>query len=105
MPVAQSEKQKAVLDQEHRRRRDRLGQSVLRTLGEPSNLQRVQVHELWDGHYRVNIYVGVDGVSARVAHSYFLVLDGDANIVSATPAVTRRYRQAIPSAASSEGPS
>ena len=68
-----------------------IGRSILHTLGHPGDLHRVQVRQLWEGHYRVNVFVGVDAASARVAHSYFLMADGDGNILSSTPKVTRRY--------------
>jgi hypothetical protein len=42
-------------------------------------------------HYRVNVFAGADAVSARVAHSYFIVTDNDGNIVASPPRITRRY--------------
>src|SRR5215207_11452523 len=62
-----------------------IGQHVLRTLGQPAGLQCVQVRHLWADHYRVNVFVGPDAVSARVAHSYFLVADGGGKVLAATP--------------------
>ncbi len=68
-----------------------IGKQVLRALGRPGDLQRVQVRPLWEDHYRVNVLVGVDAGSAKVAHSYFLVADGDGNIIACTPRISRRY--------------
>lgn len=68
-----------------------IGGYVLRALGQPGDLHLVQVRPLWEGHYRVNVLVGADASSVRVAHSYFLVADGDGNILTATPAITRQY--------------
>jgi hypothetical protein len=68
-----------------------IGEQVMHTLGEPADLRGVQVRPLWDGHYRVNVLVGLDAASARVAHSYFLVADSDGNIVASTPEITGRY--------------
>jgi hypothetical protein len=51
----------------------------------------VQVRQLWEDHYRVNILVGVDAASAKVAHSYFLVADGNGNILASTPQLKKRY--------------
>jgi len=51
----------------------------------------VVVRRLWQDHYRVNVLVGSDLTSATIAHSYFLVADGDGKIVSSTPKITRKY--------------
>jgi hypothetical protein len=68
-----------------------IGLRVILALGEPSNLFRVQVRELWDRRYRVNVYVGPDAASARVANSYFLETDVDGNVVASTPKIKRLY--------------
>jgi hypothetical protein len=83
-------------DAEQTRRESRevlIGRRVILALGEPSDLLRVQVRELWDQRYRVNIYVGSDAVSARVANSYFLETDDDGNIIAATPKIKRQYER------------
>jgi hypothetical protein len=77
--------------QELQERNASLGRKVLHSLGHPDDLRRVQVCPLWQGHYRVNVFVGPDIASARVAHSYFLVADGEGNIVSSIPGITRQY--------------
>jgi hypothetical protein len=64
---------------------------VIRTLGTPGDLHDVQVRHLWDDNYRVNILVGEDAASTRVAHSYFLLADADGKIVTCTPALTKQY--------------
>jgi hypothetical protein len=68
-----------------------IGRQVMQSLGEPSHLQSMQVRRLWEDHYRVNVFVGVDVASARIAHSYFLVADSDGNISSSTPTIMRQY--------------
>jgi hypothetical protein len=68
-----------------------IGDQVLHSLGSPGDLQLVQVRRLWDEHYRVNVLVGVDAASARVAHSYFLVVDDGGRIVASTPSIARKY--------------
>jgi hypothetical protein len=68
-----------------------VGRRVILALGRPDDLIRVQVRELWERRYRVNIYVGPDVVSARVAHSYFLETDDDGTIVKSTPRIKRQY--------------
>lgn len=71
--------------------RARIGALELRELGQPAYFQSVQVRALWAGHYRVNVLDGGSAASATVAHSYFLKADGEGNVVTATPALTRRY--------------
>jgi len=66
-----------------------IGAQVLLALGEPPGLVRVQVRPLWGDAYRVNVLVGADITSARVAHSYFLAADGEGNVVSANPPIRR----------------
>jgi hypothetical protein len=90
MPADQREEQQA--GQERQDRPDLsalIGRHVLRGLGRAGSLQRVQVRQLWGGHYRVNVFSGGDLLSARVAHSYFVVADGDGNVLESTPALDR----------------
>ncbi len=68
-----------------------IGKHVLHTLGQPSDLQSVQVRHLWGNHYRVNVFAGANVASAKVTHSYFLVADNDGNVVASAPKITRRY--------------
>jgi hypothetical protein len=69
----------------------RIGEQVIRALGRPDGLRRVEVRPLWEGHYRVNVLVGADAASARVAHSYFVVADGGGALVASTPQIERLY--------------
>jgi hypothetical protein len=78
-------------EQERQQRNSIIGQQVLRLLGQPGDLHRVEVRPLWEDHYRVNVLVGVDAAAAKVAHSYFLVAGSDGNIRAATPTITRQY--------------
>jgi len=92
MSTKQQDKQPAGQGKQERQHLTALiGKHVMSALGQPGALHRVQVHPLWDDHYRVNIFLGGDAASAKVAHSYFLVADGDGNIVAATPKITRQY--------------
>src|SRR5207253_2305820 len=70
---------------------DLIGEQVVHKLGSPDDLFRVQVRSLWKDHYRVNVFVGKDATSARVANSYFLVVDDDGNIVTSSPKIARQY--------------
>jgi hypothetical protein len=68
-----------------------IGRHVMRTLGLPGGLQGVHVRRLWGDRYRVNVLVGADITSAKVAHSFFLVVDGEGNIVAAAPQIKKQY--------------
>ena len=63
----------------------------MRALGQPGNLQQVQVRLLWKDRYRVNVLVGLDSVSVKVVHSYFLETDDNGNIVASTPTIVKLY--------------
>src|SRR5688572_24702481 len=65
--------------------------TVLGELGRPTEEYRVQVKRLWGGTYRVNVLVGPDVTSFKVAHSYFLRTDGNGKILSASPPLKRVY--------------
>ena len=78
---------------EHQRDAQRLfiGKSVLNALGKPSDLLQVQVRSLWDQHFRVNVVVGPDFLSSRIANSYFVKADEDGNVIGSTPPIKRQY--------------
>jgi hypothetical protein len=92
MPIKQQREQHDE-DVRHERetRNARIGEQVLRALGEPGDLVKVQARPVGENAYRVNVFVGADVASARVANSYFLVVDGDGKIVVSTPEIKRQY--------------
>ena len=81
--------------EEERQGREKLnaliGGGVIRGLGTPDGMLLVQVRYLWDDHYRVNVLVGPDVVSAKVAHSFFLEADGEGNVIASVPTITKQY--------------
>ena len=79
------------IESESERIRVRIGGQVLHALGKPTALRAVEVRPLWERHYRVNILVGGDASSVKVAHSYFVEADGTGEIVEATPEIVRQY--------------
>jgi hypothetical protein len=92
MTVNQEEKQHAVPEKRDRREQDAvIGSRVIRDLGQPDHLQRVQVRRLWGQNYRVNVFVGADAASSKIAHSYFLVADDVGNITACVPTITKQY--------------
>lgn len=92
MPTTQKHDPQKELENDQREALNTLiGERVIHSLGAAANLHRVQVRHLWADHYRVNVYLGVDAASAKVAHSYFLDADSDGNIQASTPMITKRY--------------
>lgn len=66
-------------------------EQVIHILGAPGDLLCVEVRPLWGTRYRVNIFVGVTIVNARLIHSFFLVTDGEGNILESTPKIEHQY--------------
>jgi hypothetical protein len=92
MSTQKEDKQQRALEKEERERLAAvIGNRVMHTLGQPGDLHMVQVRHLWEDCYRVNVLVGADTASARVLHSYFLVVDLEGNIIESTPKITRQY--------------
>jgi len=92
MTTTQPHKAEPALTEEGRRRAEALlGVRVLQALGQPPGWHRVQVRRLGQETFRVNVFVGADAATAKIAHSYFLVADGAGNITEASPTVLRRY--------------
>jgi hypothetical protein len=92
MPTQNADKQSK--DQEKQSRVERkalIAKQVLLSLGRPQDLHRVQVRNLWEDHYRVNVLLGIDATNAKIGHSYFLVADGDGNILASTPKIVKHY--------------
>ncbi len=69
----------------------RISDQVIQALGSPNDLRQVQVLKVWDDHYRVNVVVGLNAGSVRVANSYFLVVDGSGSLITSTPKITKQY--------------
>jgi hypothetical protein len=81
------------LELENQMRDERMAsirEHVLRELGSPDDLLRLQIRWLWGHNFRVNVLVGNDVASARVAHSYFVAAADDGSLL-ATPRITRQY--------------
>jgi len=92
MATKQQEKQHSEPEKEGEKRRDAaIANHVLTGLGKPADLLRVQVRQLWQDHYRVNVLVGANLASGTVAHSYFLTADGAGHITDCNPKIAKRY--------------
>jgi hypothetical protein len=68
-----------------------IGKHVVRSLGSPGDLLKVQVRPLGSDRYRVNVLVGKHAASARIAHSFFLTADDEGNIITSSPAIVRLH--------------
>jgi hypothetical protein len=92
MPTTQQrEEQKSMQLDEREMLNALIGEQVMHTLGRPSGLFKVQVRRLWEDNYRVNVLIGADAASAKVANSYFVQADGDGHISASTPKITKQY--------------
>lgn len=69
----------------------RIREGVMNTLGPPDHLWVVTVRRLWAEFYRVNVFVGDDSTTARIAHSYFLAADESGEILDSSPTLCRVY--------------
>ena len=89
MPTQQREHDKVA--EQHRREtlNALIAGQVLHGLGRPDFLHRIKVHSLWESFYRVNVLIGEDAVSLKVANSYFLKADSEGKIVESTPKISR----------------
>jgi len=68
-----------------------IAEQVMHTLGKPAGVQqRLQVRSLWGDFFRVNVLVGDDVVSLKIAASYFLRTDGEGKIVESSPEILRQ---------------
>jgi|SRR5579871_5091098 len=92
MPMAEQREQHKDIQQHQRETQKTLiREQVMHRLGEPPGLHKVQVWRLWEDHYRVNVFVGADATTARIANSYFLTSDHDGKIIASNPKLTKRY--------------
>ena len=70
---------------------DLISEQVIHALGKPIDLRKVQVRKVWKDHYRVNVIVGMNAGSVRLANSYFVVINSDGCLITATPKITKQY--------------
>jgi hypothetical protein len=78
-----------------RQKRDTLNElvakQVVQSLGSPTDLFNVQVRPLGGDRYRVNVFVGKDSTSARIANSFFLTADDEGKVLTSSPEIARLY--------------
>jgi hypothetical protein len=68
-----------------------ISRAVMTGLGRPADLLNVTVRRVAGQNYRVNVVTGVDAASARIAHSFFVAVDDQGNVLESTPALARCY--------------
>ncbi len=66
-------------------------EQVIQALGRPVDLRVVQVRNVWKNNYRVNVILGANAGSVRIANSYLLEIDSEGSIIAATPKITKQY--------------
>jgi hypothetical protein len=64
---------------------------VLGVLGRPVDFLRITVRQVTSEGHRVNVVVGPDMATARIAHSYFITTDELGNVQKSTPLITKHY--------------
>jgi hypothetical protein len=89
MPTTQQREQDRDLEQHKSETLQALiEEQVIHRLGNSIGLRKVQVRRLWENRYRVNVLVGDNAASAKIANSYFVKADSDGNIVESSPEMT-----------------
>jgi hypothetical protein len=67
-----------------------IAEQVIHGLGSTAVPHRVQVRSLWGDFFRVNVLVGADAASLKVANSFFLKTDSEGKIVESTPKMVKQ---------------
>lgn len=70
---------------------DVISEQIMNVLGMPSDLRSVQVRKVGIARYRVNVILGEHAGAVRIAHSYFVGVDGDGGIIASTPNIKKQY--------------
>jgi hypothetical protein len=92
MPTTKTDAERIDAEQQTRETQNAaIGQQVIRALGTPDDLHDLQVRRLWEDRYRVNIFVGSNATTAKIANSYFVHADSDGQIVRSIPLITKQY--------------
>src|SRR3954465_3201714 len=76
---------------EERKREEVIRVGVLKALGRPAELLRVNVMPLWGDHFRVNVLTGEDATSVAIPNSYFVTVDERGAILRSEPTIQKLY--------------
>src|SRR3954469_17009804 len=61
--------------------------AVVRALGTPAGLLKVQARPLWGDRYRVNVYSGESNASASLVGSYFILAGTNGEVIDSDPPI------------------
>jgi hypothetical protein len=81
----------AVTTPEERKREEVIRVGVLKALGRPAELLRVNVMPLWGDHFRVNVVTGEDATAVAIPNSYFVTVDERGTILRSEPSIQKLY--------------
>jgi hypothetical protein len=70
---------------------DVIRKQVVLSLGRPVDLLAVHVRPVRTECFRVNVVVGKDFASSRIANSFFLTADADGKILASSPKIVGLY--------------
>jgi hypothetical protein len=73
------------------KREDVIRSRVLRSLGNPSGVLRVNVLPLWGNNFRVNVLIGENATAVEIPNSYFVTADDHGNILRSEPPIPKQY--------------
>ena len=68
-----------------------VARNLLNRLGMPPRLYRVVVRRVGYLKYRANVFVGAGSGISRVAHSFFIHVDTEGQIIDSSPTISRTY--------------
>ena len=74
-----------------RKREEVIRVGVLKALGRPSELLRVNVMPLWGDHFRVNVVTGEDATAVAIPNSFFVTVDDRGTILRSEPSIQKLY--------------
>jgi hypothetical protein len=90
-PPAERDEEAEARDRAARQLAAAVCQAVLSGLGRPADLLSVTARQVAGHCYRVNVVTGADPTGARIAHSFFVTVDDQGNVLDSTPPLARRY--------------
>jgi len=73
------------------RRLAAIAQSVMDTLGKPIDFLKATVRPVTGDNFRVNVVIGPNAGSARIAESFFVTADADGKVTNSIPAIQKCY--------------
>ena len=66
-------------------------EQIIAALGKPTDLLKVVARPLWERCFRVNVFVGENAATAKIANSYFVEVDSDDRLIKSIPKITKQY--------------